>query len=126
MWYVAHVMIYTRFKDGNQNKYPVCENMYLVQASTEEEAYAKATALGQEEQGDAGRQPVFRRPGLPHDAAALGEANPFLPPPRGRRASRHVVLVGRLRRQGDAIAAVRERHPVRRLAPDIPAAGNRP
>lgn len=53
MWYVAHVMIYTRFKDGNQNKYPVCENMYLVQASTEEEAYAKATALGQEEEGDA-------------------------------------------------------------------------
>lgn len=27
--------------------------MYLVQASTEEEAYAKAMALGQEEQGDA-------------------------------------------------------------------------
>ncbi|MGA2599283.1 MAG: hypothetical protein ABSH09_20100 [Bryobacteraceae bacterium] len=37
-WYAAHVIMYMRFKDGNQDRYPVYENIYLFQTESAEEA----------------------------------------------------------------------------------------
>ncbi len=51
-WYAAHVIMYTEFKDGNQDKYPIWENVHLVQAFSEEEAFRRACDIGRASEGD--------------------------------------------------------------------------
>jgi hypothetical protein len=55
MWFAAHVIMYFKFKDGNQNCYPVWENVFLVNAATQEEALQKAERYGRADEGDSAR-----------------------------------------------------------------------
>ncbi len=45
-WYAAHVVLYYEFRDGPQVEYPVMENIYLIHAGTDDEAFAKAEKRG--------------------------------------------------------------------------------
>jgi hypothetical protein len=51
-WYIAHIIMYTKFKDGNQNKFPVWENIVLIEADTPKEAYQKAKLRAKNDEGD--------------------------------------------------------------------------
>jgi hypothetical protein len=51
-WYVAHIIMSVRFKDGNQDKYPVWENLVLIEAASENEAEEKAKIRAQRYEGD--------------------------------------------------------------------------
>lgn len=42
----------TRFKDGNQDKIPILENIVLIEAKTDEEALSKAEEIGLSGEGD--------------------------------------------------------------------------
>ena len=53
-WYAASVIMYTKFKDGLQNKYPIWENVILIEAESSDEALKKATKRAQEDEGDSG------------------------------------------------------------------------
>ena len=43
MWFAAHVVMKVEFKSGDQGRYPVWENVYLVEASDDSEAWQKDT-----------------------------------------------------------------------------------
>lgn len=47
-WYAAHIISYVRFLDGNQDKYPIWENIVLIEAESPDEAYEKAKKIGQD------------------------------------------------------------------------------
>ena len=51
-WYVAHVIMYVKFKDGNQDHYPIWENLHLIKASPPEKALDKADECGRLSEGD--------------------------------------------------------------------------
>ncbi len=51
-WYAAHAMMYVKFKDGLQDKYPVWENIILIEANDSAEAFAKAETRAKENEGD--------------------------------------------------------------------------
>ena len=51
-WYAAHVIMHIKFKDGNQDCYPVWENIYLVCGNSNDEAFEKAENIGKEWEGD--------------------------------------------------------------------------
>jgi hypothetical protein len=51
-WYAAHVILYFRRQRKRQSRFLVWENIVLIQAATEEEAFAKATKRGQEDAED--------------------------------------------------------------------------
>jgi hypothetical protein len=51
-WYAASIIILVKFKDGNQDKYPVWENIKLIKASLVEQALKKAERMGCEDEGD--------------------------------------------------------------------------
>jgi hypothetical protein len=44
--------MYVKFKDCNRSKIPVWENIVLIKAGSEEEAFEKATKRGKEDEGD--------------------------------------------------------------------------
>jgi hypothetical protein len=44
--------MYVKFREGEQAAFPVWENLYLVQAGSEDEAFAKAEKLGLAAEGD--------------------------------------------------------------------------
>jgi Domain of unknown function (DUF4288) len=52
MWFAAHVIMSFKFKDGNQDRYPVWENVFLVEAASTDVAFEKAARLGRAEEGD--------------------------------------------------------------------------
>ena len=62
-WYAAHLILYVKLKDHAQRNYPIWENIVLIKARSEEEAFAKAEARGKEEEGDDGG--TFRWAGKP-------------------------------------------------------------
>jgi hypothetical protein len=62
-WYAAHLILYVKLKDHPQRHYPVWENILLLKARSEEEAFAKAETRGKEEEGDDGG--TFRWAGKP-------------------------------------------------------------
>jgi hypothetical protein len=49
-WFAASVIMVIRFQDGVQDKYPVWENVILIDASSVEEAYSKAEQYGREDE----------------------------------------------------------------------------
>jgi len=51
-WYAASAVMFVKYKDGNQNNYPVWENVHLVQATTPEGAQEKAIRRAKEDEGD--------------------------------------------------------------------------
>ena len=51
-WYAAHAIMYVKFRDNNQNKYPFWENVYLIEAESDKEACNKTTARAKEEEED--------------------------------------------------------------------------
>ena len=51
-WYAASIIMYTEFKDGVQDKYPVWENIILIEGQSETEAKEKAEKRGREDEGD--------------------------------------------------------------------------
>jgi hypothetical protein len=51
-WFAAHLILYIKFKQGSQEHFPVWENVVLIKAESEEEAFAKAEQRGREEEGD--------------------------------------------------------------------------
>jgi len=51
-WYAAHAIMYIKFKDGVQDKYPFWENIILIEAETDDEAFEKAETRAREDEGD--------------------------------------------------------------------------
>lgn len=51
-WYIAHIVMSVRFKDGKQDKYPVWENLVLFEATSEKEAWEKAELRARRYEGD--------------------------------------------------------------------------
>lgn len=51
-WYAAHVVMCVRFRSGAQGKFPVWENIVLVSAKSEDEAFEKAEQVGRETAAD--------------------------------------------------------------------------
>lgn len=52
-WYAAHAIIYFEFTDGGpQDGYQIYENVYLVQAETADEGFAKAREFAKRDTGD--------------------------------------------------------------------------
>lgn len=51
-WYSAHLVLRVMFKDGENNNFPVMENIVLIFADDENAAYVKAEALGFSLEGD--------------------------------------------------------------------------
>ncbi len=52
-WYVAHVIMYVKYTDiQHQKEYPVWENLYLINATSDIEALKKAEMKGKAEEGD--------------------------------------------------------------------------
>lgn len=47
-WYAASIIFYVRFLDGNQDKYPVWENVYLVCGESSGEAMNMADSIAHE------------------------------------------------------------------------------
>lgn len=50
--YAAHIIMFVEFKDAVQEHYPVWENIVLIDADSELEAFEKAERLGHSEEGD--------------------------------------------------------------------------
>jgi hypothetical protein len=51
-WFAAHIVMVVELKDTEQDHFPAWENIVLVKAATEAEAYRKAEALGRNDEGD--------------------------------------------------------------------------
>ncbi len=51
-WYAAHLLLYVKLKRQHQDRFPVWENIVLIKAATEEEAFASAEMHGRAEAGD--------------------------------------------------------------------------
>ncbi len=51
-WYIAHVIMVVKFKDGVQDSYPIWENLILIGSETDEEAIKIATERAKQDEGD--------------------------------------------------------------------------
>jgi hypothetical protein len=51
-WFAAHLVLYVRFKERRQDKFPVWENVVLIKADSEDEAFTKAEQRGRDDEGD--------------------------------------------------------------------------
>lgn len=58
-WYAAHILICTKLKSEKQDKFPVWENVVLIEASSPDEAYEKAEKKGREYEGDSGGSHLY-------------------------------------------------------------------
>ncbi len=62
-WYAAHIVMTVQLKGKRQNRFPVWENIVLVKAKSEGEAFLKAEANGHANEGD--DDETFRWDGQP-------------------------------------------------------------
>jgi hypothetical protein len=62
-WYAAHLILYVKFKQKAQQRFPLWENIVLIKAASEEKAFAMAERRGLEQAGDDGG--TFRWGGEP-------------------------------------------------------------
>ena len=69
--YAAHAVLVIEFKEGDQDEYPVWENVYLISAGTPEQAFERAQERAKEDEGDShgtftwdGRPATFRFVGI--------------------------------------------------------------
>jgi len=51
-WYAAHTIMLVEFANGNQDKYPIWENIILIQAKSDEEALEKAEKKAKEDESE--------------------------------------------------------------------------
>jgi hypothetical protein len=51
-WYAAHIVMMVRFEEQPQERFPAWENIVLIKAKSDEEAFAKAEQRGREDEGD--------------------------------------------------------------------------
>lgn len=51
-WYAAHAIMYVKFADGNQDKYPIWENVILIEAESIYEAWKKAEQKAREDENE--------------------------------------------------------------------------
>ena len=51
-WYAAHVLMLVRLKKKRQTHFPAWENIILIQADSEDEAFQKAGKRGRQDAGD--------------------------------------------------------------------------
>jgi hypothetical protein len=51
-WYAAHIISYVKFKDGVQDKFPLWENVVLIEADSEDVAFIEAEHIGKSEYDD--------------------------------------------------------------------------
>ncbi len=72
-WYAAHIVMYVKRKEDTGGKIPVWENILLIRASSEEEAFEKARQRGEEDEGD--DDGTFRWGGSRLDGSLLESAN---------------------------------------------------
>jgi len=49
-WYAAHAIMFAKFVDENQDKYPIWENIILIKANSDEEALKKAHIRAKEDE----------------------------------------------------------------------------
>ena len=68
-WYAAHLLLYVKLKRRRQARYPVWENIVLIRARTEEEAFAKAEEHGR---ADAAPDDTFTWDGQPAEWVFAG------------------------------------------------------
>ena len=54
MWYCAHAVMAIYFTQADQNEFPAWENIFLVEAPTAQEAFAKAELRARQDEGDHG------------------------------------------------------------------------
>lgn len=47
-WYAAHIITYVKFSDGVQDKYPIWENVVLIDSKPEDDPYVEAERIGRE------------------------------------------------------------------------------
>lgn len=62
-WYAAHNLMYVQFKEDNLDFIPCWENIHLIFAQNEDEAFKKAEELGKEAEGDSNGS--FKWAGMP-------------------------------------------------------------
>lgn len=62
-WYAAHAVLLVVFRDGNQDRFPVWENIYLVNAGSIEEGFSAAKFIALQAMGD--DDPTFTWSGRP-------------------------------------------------------------
>ena len=53
-WYAAHAIMYVRFTSGKQTRYPVWENVLLINARNAASARRKAERRAKQDEGDSG------------------------------------------------------------------------
>lgn len=51
-WYAAHAVMYVKYKEAEQDSYPMWENVLLIEAESDDEAHAKALDRAKEDEGD--------------------------------------------------------------------------
>jgi hypothetical protein len=51
-WFAAHLVLYVKLKEEPQDRFPLWENIVLLKADSEEEAFEKAERRGREDEGD--------------------------------------------------------------------------
>jgi hypothetical protein len=51
-WYAAHIIMAVKLKDARQDRFPVWENVVLVEGASDAEAFAKAKQIGRRDEGD--------------------------------------------------------------------------
>ena len=51
-WYAAHLVMAVRLKSGRHKRVPIWENIVLIQADAEDDAFAKAEKRGRADEGD--------------------------------------------------------------------------
>jgi len=51
-WYAASAILYVKFKDGRQDRYPVWENVYLIDADGDDSAFHLAEERARRCEGD--------------------------------------------------------------------------
>ncbi|MEX2139033.1 MAG: DUF4288 domain-containing protein [Pirellulales bacterium] len=52
--YAAHIIMFVELKDESQERFPVWENLVLIEANSEDAAFEKAERYGRAEEGDDG------------------------------------------------------------------------
>ncbi len=52
IWFAAHVIMAVKLKSGRQKRFPVWENVVLIEAGSEDEAFRKAEEIGRQGEGD--------------------------------------------------------------------------
>lgn len=62
-WYAAHVVMVIKFKNCIQDKYPLWENIILIQAEDDDTAFQKAETRARQDEGDS--QGTFTHEGRP-------------------------------------------------------------